>query len=185
MNATNSTPAVKTERKARKKAARTLKLLETPAPMFDGYGALRITEGKKADLYLFRAIEADFGEGYEVEKLTPELDTAEVYHVSLARQESSCTCKGNTYCGHCRHVEALTALDKAGKLPRLHQKMDACNGCQAHVEAPGLCERCQAAEGTDGGHAQAEEMQAADIDPWDCPEADHRYEPTEADPLDW
>jgi hypothetical protein len=172
-NVTENRPAVKSARKPRSKPARSLTVLEAPAARFDGFGAIRITEGKKVDLYLV---------AWAFEKLDGELNTVETYDVLLAGQESSCTCKGNTYCGHCRHVEALTALDARGQLPRLlRQKAVACNRCQRLVEAPGLCDACQTEDEYHSACDQAAEMEAAGLDPWDCPEADAVYAPAEAD----
>ena len=36
--------------------------------------------------------------------------------IDLERGFHSCTCKGNTYCGHCKHVESVLALLKSGKI---------------------------------------------------------------------
>jgi hypothetical protein len=49
--------------------------------------------------------------------LAPDLATVESYHVLLAGPESSCTCKGNSYTGHCKHVEGLQELVGKGRLP--------------------------------------------------------------------
>lgn len=40
----------------------------------------------------------------------------EVYHVLLHGKQTSCDCAGHSFTGHCKHVEALTALIAAGKI---------------------------------------------------------------------
>lgn len=37
-------------------------------------------------------------------------------NIDLARGYHSCTCKGNTYSGHCKHVESILALIQSGKI---------------------------------------------------------------------
>jgi hypothetical protein len=37
-------------------------------------------------------------------------------NLDLQRGQHSCTCKGNTYCGRCKHAEAILALIKSGKI---------------------------------------------------------------------
>lgn len=46
-----------------------------------------------------------------------EIDDA-VYrvHCDPATRLSTCTCKGNTYCGHCKHIESILALIQSGKI---------------------------------------------------------------------
>jgi hypothetical protein len=145
---------------------RTVRILEQPATDDpQGYFAVRITEGQRQDTYLVHSVPPDFGEGFSFEKLDAAADfaTVEEYDVNLMGAESSCTCKGNTYHGHCRHVESLQALDHAGYLPRVKQKHVACPRCCARVEAPGLCERCTADEEAFAAYLQACEMEAGGI----------------------
>lgn len=159
--------------KPRSKPARSLTILEAPAPHFDGFGAIRITEGKKVDVYLIRQIPADFGEGWSFDKLTPEMETAEQYDVNLMGRESSCTCPGHTYHGHCRHIESLLALDARGALPRLLRAKDVtcpkCNDVSPDGYS-GLCNGCTA-EDEFAARDQHDEMMAGGIDPWE-----ERYE---------
>jgi hypothetical protein len=81
------------------------------------YGVLHIIEGGKRDDYFIRAIEADFGLGVEVTKLTGEPDNPQ-YNVNLddQREHHSCECPGFLRWGHCKHIEGLVALARAGKL---------------------------------------------------------------------
>ncbi len=136
MNATESTPAVKPERKPRKprkKLERPIRILEQPTTDTDGWGAIAITIGKQTDTYLVHFIPSDFGNGaigLEVEKLNADLATIENYHVHLSDrpEECSCTCPHATYRPHaapCRHIAGLKALDQAGKFPRLYTARDA------------------------------------------------------------
>jgi transposase InsO family protein len=70
--------------------------------------------------YYLRSIAADFGSGFEVTKFTTEQTEGEdaTYHVHIDQERGfhSCTCKGNTFCGHCKHVSAILALVQSGKL---------------------------------------------------------------------
>lgn len=65
-------------------------------------------------LYYLEAVPSDFGTAFRLTKVKGEWDGLrrldEPYDVLLAGHESSCTCKGNTYRGHCKHVDALTTL---------------------------------------------------------------------------
>jgi hypothetical protein len=74
-------------------------------------GTLKIVEGKRSDLYYFRALPSDFGRAFEMTKVG-----GDTYGVNLAGKKSSCECKGFLRWRHCRHIESLTALLAAGKL---------------------------------------------------------------------
>ena len=50
-----------------------------------------------------------------VSYLTEELVKAG-HEVTLYASGDSCTCKGHTYGGYCKHVDAIRALVSAGKL---------------------------------------------------------------------
>jgi hypothetical protein len=78
----------------------------------EGKGTLRIVEGKRSDLYYFAEVSADYGRGFRVEKVG-----GDTYSVNLDGRASTCECKGFGRWAHCRHVESLTALIAAGKLP--------------------------------------------------------------------
>ncbi len=166
----------------RPKPPRAVTVLERPDKADpDQYTGIRIVCGKEDHVYLLHPIEADFGLGFELEKLDEahELATVEVYHVNLAGQESTCTCPGHSYHGHCKHVDGLLALDAQGKLPRrlARQKMVACNRCQELTDAPGLCRSCQQdmAEGSaeEAWWQQQQEGMRAELDAaadcTDCP----------------
>jgi hypothetical protein len=92
-------------------------------PTNGGYAlAMTVGTGEKAKLfgYYVQPIPADFGLGYRFEKFSTEQveDEPSEYDVliDLQRGYHSCTCKGNTYCGHCKHVESIVALIKGDKI---------------------------------------------------------------------
>lgn len=69
--------------------------------------------------YFLHRLPADFGLAFRFEPFAEQKrNGSEDYDVNidLARGYHSCTCKGNTYCGHCKHVESVLALIKAGKI---------------------------------------------------------------------
>ncbi len=69
--------------------------------------------------YFLHRIPADFGLAFRFEPFAEQKrNGSEEYDVNidLERGHHSCTCKGNTYCGHCKHVESILALIKSGKI---------------------------------------------------------------------
>lgn len=75
----------------------------------------------KAECYIVLPIlGCTFGAGYTVEK-----EDGTAYNVNLNSRESSCDCRGHTAHGHCKHVDALAGLAKAGQLPTLPVNDDA------------------------------------------------------------
>lgn len=67
--------------------------------------------------YLLTPIASDFGAAFHLTKsIGPDGIGGEKYDVLLHGKESSCTCPGNTYHGHCKHLDAITALVQSGKL---------------------------------------------------------------------
>jgi hypothetical protein len=46
-----------------------------------------------------------------------EVGHVEEYHVCLNGRKSLCDCKGFFHAGHCKHVDGLSALAAAGKIP--------------------------------------------------------------------
>ncbi len=84
--------------------------------------AITIGTGEKAKHfgYYVRRIPADFGLAFHFEKFQTEKVENEPseYDVNLDMQRGShsCTCKGGTYHGHCKHAEAILALIKSGKI---------------------------------------------------------------------
>ncbi len=70
--------------------------------------------------YYVSRIPADFGLGFHFEKFGVQQVEGEPseydVNIDLQRGYHSCTCKGNTYCGHCKHVESVLALITSGKI---------------------------------------------------------------------
>ena len=64
--------------------------------------------------YWITPIKADFGVGLKLEKF--QAQGGEVYDVNLDGPRSSCECKGFMRWGHCKHLSACKALQKAGRL---------------------------------------------------------------------
>jgi hypothetical protein len=96
----------------RRSHQRSVKVLVEPAagnPMM----FLRITQDGKPGYYWVSPLVSDFGRAFRFEKPAPEVD---VYDVLLEPSGDSCTCKGHTYGGYCKHVDACRALIGAGKL---------------------------------------------------------------------
>jgi hypothetical protein len=112
-----------------------------------GYG-----ETAKQFNYFVESIPADFGLGFHFEKFIHQQVEGEPseydVNIDLQRGSHSCTCKGNTYCGHCKHVESVLALIKSGKIDVPAAKPEAAPKPQAKQQpAPqpqedGRCFEC-------------------------------------------
>ena len=103
--------SVSATRKPRK-VVRTIKLAVAP---FDGVGVVTIRAGKVVADYQLTTIAADYGRGFQLDKLGGDADP-ETYHVNLSSDGNVCDCKGHCRWGHCKHADGLAALVKAGKL---------------------------------------------------------------------
>jgi hypothetical protein len=107
-------------RKPRSKPERHV-TLGTPT---NGVYALHMTigTGEKAKHfgYYVRRIPADFGLAFRFEKFETEQVEGEPsdYDVLIdpERGYHSCTCKGGTFHGHCKHAESVLALIQSGKI---------------------------------------------------------------------
>ena len=73
---------------------------------------LTLTVGTTTTAYALAEFGADQGRGFE---LTKE-DGSAAYHVNTNGMMSTCECKGFARWAHCKHVDALLALQVAGKL---------------------------------------------------------------------
>ena len=96
----------------RRKHVRTVKVLVGPAagnPMT----FVRITVDGKAAYYWIGPLASDFGKGFRFEK--PEIG-GDAYDVLVDPAGDSCTCKGHSYGGYCKHVDCCRALLGAGQL---------------------------------------------------------------------
>jgi hypothetical protein len=100
----------------RRQHERSVAVLIKPSPgQPDSY--VRITQDGEPAHYWLSAIPSDWGRAFRLEK--PGFEGDDSYDVCLEEngQSDSCTCKGNTYGGYCKHVDAVRALDRAGRLP--------------------------------------------------------------------
>jgi hypothetical protein len=77
-------------------------------------GIVRLVVGDEpwTDYNLAR-IPSDFGMAFRLVKILGPHDR---YDVLLDGERSYCDCKGFLHHGHCKHVDGLAALVKAGKL---------------------------------------------------------------------
>ncbi len=115
--------SVASPRKNRKPAQKPERRVQIGTPT-NGVCALHMTigEGEKAKHfgYYVSRIPADFGLGFHFEKFATEQeegkDNEYDVNIDLQRGHHSCTCKGNTYCGHCKHAETLVSPIKSGKI---------------------------------------------------------------------
>ncbi len=88
----------------------------TLSTMTNGKILLWLSEdGQVKNGYTLARLASDFGTAFRLGKADVG-GCGEDYDVLLHGRESSCTCKGNSYHGHCKHVEALQALIAAGKI---------------------------------------------------------------------
>jgi len=66
---------------------------------------------EQLDNYTVESIPADYGR-----RLLLFKEDGTSYAVRLSGPDSECDCKGHASHGHCKHVDALLALERAGKL---------------------------------------------------------------------
>jgi hypothetical protein len=96
----------------RRQHERSVKVLVEPTPI-NPAAFVRITQDGQPSYYWITPIPSDFGRAFRFEKPAPETD---VYDVLLDPPGDSCTCKGHTYGGYCKHADCVRALLAAGKL---------------------------------------------------------------------
>lgn len=72
-------------------------------------GILKITQDGKAEVYAVSPIDSDFGIGVRFEKFDAA-EGDESYEVLVDGDRSTCSCKGHTYGGYCKHADAAMAL---------------------------------------------------------------------------
>src|SRR5919199_7017174 len=77
----------------------------------EGTRTLTLRVGKQATDYDLLEIGSDGGRGYELTKADRT-----VYHVNIDGLASCCCCKGFSRWGRCKHVDALAALVRTGRL---------------------------------------------------------------------
>jgi hypothetical protein len=96
----------------RRQHERTVKVLAERSAA-DPRTFVRVTVDGKASHYWISPLPSDFGRALRFEK--PDID-GDVYDVLLEQDGGSCTCKGHTFGGYCKHVDAARALLGVGKL---------------------------------------------------------------------
>jgi len=139
---------------SRPKPPRSVRWLEAPTEATDWHGALEIKVGKKSTTYIVKEIACDFGDrAYVLDKLDPDLETEEVYHVLLDGPGGTCDCIGHEMHGHCKHRDALAALYNAGAYfgPT---SAPACPQCNRPTVVGFLCDRCEAQEQAFAAHGE-------------------------------
>jgi hypothetical protein len=97
----------------RRQHQRSIAVLVEPSPV-NPAAFIRITQDGVESYYWLAPVPSDFGRAFRLEK--PGFEGDEVYDVLLDAKGDSCTCKGHTYSGYCKHVDGLRALSDAGKL---------------------------------------------------------------------
>jgi hypothetical protein len=97
----------------RRQHERSVKVLIAPSPGQPDT-MIRITQDGEPAHYWVSAQPADWGRGLRLEK--PGTEGTDVYDVLLDGTVGSCTCKGHTYGGYCKHVDCVRALQQAGQL---------------------------------------------------------------------
>src|SRR3954462_15535698 len=78
-------------------------------------GLLRIPQDGKASTYSLSPIASDFGTGIRFEK-DGAAEGDESYEVLIENGKATCSCKGHTYGGYCRHADAALALHQRDAL---------------------------------------------------------------------
>ena len=107
-----STTTATRKPRQRRMHERTVKILAGPS-IGDPRTFICLTQDGKASHYWLSPLASDFGRAFRFEK--PEID-GDVYDVLLEHDGDSCTCKGHTHHGYCKHVDCCKALIAAGKL---------------------------------------------------------------------
>lgn len=91
----------------------------------DAYGASQMLtirhwlSGRREELdtYLLTQIPSDFGGiGWQLDKVTPGDEPAEVYHCLAARGQVTCDCRGYEAHRRCKHSTALVCLTTEGRV---------------------------------------------------------------------
>jgi hypothetical protein len=103
-------PSTPRQRKRRVKPARFICLRLKPHGL--NSGVVEITVGKEKTEYLLAELAADYGRGFELEKIGSD----EAYQVNIDTDKRRCNCKGHERWGHCKHADGWAALIAAGRL---------------------------------------------------------------------
>ena len=107
-----STTTATRKPRQRRQHTRTVKVLAVPTAN-DTRTFICLTQDGKAAHYWIAPLDAEFGKGFRFEKSGSD---GEAYDVLLEDGKESCSCKGHTYGGYCKHADCCKALIAAGKL---------------------------------------------------------------------
>jgi hypothetical protein len=103
-------------RKVKSSSLRSLRVSDA----IHGVRTLVITQDGDRTFYDLKEIGVDFGRGFRVDKCAEGTGSdrdSSGYDVHLdAQLGDSCTCKGHTYKGKCKHVDSIKTLVNLGKL---------------------------------------------------------------------
>ena len=115
--------------RTRTRPTRTIRITEAPDANAPDVWTVRIIEGDEVTLY--DVCRGTVGARYAVWLWRKQLASLSAtcaqtpYVIDVGNEfGASCTCKGCSRWGHCRHLQASQALTAAGKLPSL-----ACSTC--------------------------------------------------------
>ena len=98
----------------RTKPPRTVSLTRTT----HGKLVLWITQAGKTRAYILTPVASDWGQAFTLGKADNGDGSMDTYCVLIDNHHHhSCDCAGFTFRNKCRHVDALLALIRAGKLP--------------------------------------------------------------------
>src|SRR5262245_17724673 len=103
---------MKTTTKTRKPQARSVRLMQV-----GGAQVLAITKGKDVTFYGLVELDHGFGQAaFRLSKANRGNGPGEEYDVLIDGARSSCECLGFLSHRHCKHLESIDALVKAGSL---------------------------------------------------------------------
>lgn len=85
------------------KPQRSMKVIETG----DKNAVVKVSEGKKSDLYEVEEIPAAFGRGFVV---TKNGDRSDHHQLNVDGIVATCSCPAGTYRGICRHLDFVRVL---------------------------------------------------------------------------
>jgi hypothetical protein len=111
-------PVKRPVRKPRPKPVRRLRLSE---PIHaSGARLLVLTVDQLSVGYHLEPMPCEFGRGFKITKFAEGGGDADedtyLVNIDPATGNRECSCKGNAYCGHCKHTDALAHLIANGRL---------------------------------------------------------------------
>ena len=133
-----NTSTSKTTRSSSKPVSRLLRWLSRDEKG-NGIIEMRITFEKRSEIhrYFLTRLTSDFGTAFRLEKIGDDASCTdgEIYAVCIDGTRSTCECKGFLRWGHCKHVDACTAITARETKPTVKPTT---------TPAPRRLERCEA-----------------------------------------